>query len=1162
MPPLKNTERIQWTLPSSVPTRPKKKRQQPWQSSSSRNLPVRRSISPAARGALGAEIARSVRESTRRKPVDDGNFLSDVGGFFVNVGKGVAPIPAGISRLIFETGKDVFTGDLEGLVQTGKDIGTGIKQDLGFTFGPLLDLDIKEFGRRFYDEPVRVGSSAAIVYPAVGAGVGAGLRAAGKATGSKALQRAGSREYVPKEGEAPPRRFREPEMLRPPGITEAEKIAVRARRPRSANPITREFQRYISDPIISGARAALGAIPSRRNPFTPEARFDRAVKKGTVNRTYQFVQSMDQDVLRASAEFQNLSRKIGRKYRNKLAPAVYMTVAMRSMGLNNLSKTQTSRTWGLEGLTETWRKSLDEMTPEQRDVYGSAIQKNIDTASRIKPEWMDPKTAPKVINDMVDESIKLLDMSTTGKIDAGVITPETAAFSARRAQYIAAGLSDEMNAATRKFKDYSKRSRIATVRGARVDAAKDRVAQLVASGADNARIERARASLKAAEDKLAKTVSRRDRVLDEANAIRAGLDAEIGPEMSPGSYFPNIEVLGKRQKTSKRPLASATPRRTVPDEKTNYGVTLRRGTPSFAPDVTLNALVESIDIAARSNAMTQIVERYVVKGKDGLPITGEAAETLARLPDGRYQAFTKEELLKQMAAADMGDSNVLNSLIESMPLPKTKYLVPTSVMKGWRAVLGNRENIIDTLNSYWKGGVLALNPRWYIQNGVGMGLQFALGAGLDIQAMFMAARKKYTDRIMADVDASGLSSDLGELARRMNFRPTKNVLKRTINFGYKWNNRMESYYRRAMFWHVAGKRMRQEGKTGAGTFVPGRGSAELAEGWLDFANAAAKGDAKASQLIDQMRIETTRFMGEYARYNAFERAFLRRVFPFYGWLRSIMRLSLALPVKHPVRAGLLSSASTAMYYMYNDDESHLLDPYVGIISGEYFIQTSIMAPQETLRPFIEAGSGAAQALASGDIGEVAGLPTDLAQAALRQAGPIASIPASITGRSLLGIPTRFGEDEDVFRDPQSGREYRFDDVTGEIVDVQRTPSPETLIEQQFPLIGLARRVATPTGMRPTSDANLSSLASWYLRGQPEDEVPRLFYADPNIGRSQNRISRGVELGSALAGIPVTRYDPEVAALNALQRQRRAVQGMKSGARNAQKARMAYLQGRR
>ena len=1135
-------------------------------------MPVLRPRSPAATGLLGPEVAAQVQQQLREQRGGGSGggipVISNITDFGTNLARDVTRAIPGLSRLLFETGKDVGSIALSPLPgieaapaarrlrDTAKGIATGTAESIGFTFGPLLDLDAPEFGRRLRDQPLEVLSNAALLYPAAGAAVGAASRGAGAALRSPALTRFGSKATIPQEGQPVPPRYREPERLEPTGLADGGEPIERIRRPRSSNPITREFQRYISDPAISGIRSALGRVPIKRNPLSPTARYQRAALKDTRNFTYSFLMGMDQDVLQTTALWQKMVRSIPKKVGGRgKSDVVYSAVALRAMGLNNLSKTQTSRTWGRDSLADTWRTSLDEMSDQDRLKFGQTIEKNIENVSRIPDEWLDPKRAPKELNALVDETRKILDQSTEMRVESGVITPETADFSKRRSQYVAAGVATQAIEMRKAYVKQREFAASAVAAAARVDGTKKAIAKKKLANEKTASLE---AKLLIQEKELKKFTQKSEKQRRRAESNRAVVEAAVDPEMDPGSYFPNIEVLTKKSRTTQRPLAARTPRQQVPVDKVNKAVVLRRGSPSFAPDVVLGALVDSMDIAKRADALTQIISRYAVKDKDGEAITGKTADRIARGSD-TYVVKTKRSLLKDMIAAeglaeDSGRMSALTKLVDDMPFPDRTYLVPKSVDKGWREILGNRENIIDQINSYWKGGVLALNPRWYIQNSVGMGLQFLLGAGLDLQALRMAASKKYAQQVMAEIDGNGLSADLGELARKMGLRPSKNLLKRLVNAGYRFNNRNESFFRRAMFWHVATKKAREEGKR-----IPPMNSAAASEAWLDFAKAAGAGDVQAMRLLDDIRTETTRFMGEYVRYNKFERAFMRRAFPFYGWMRSIVRLALALPFKHPKRAALLAIASEAMYEMYNDEESSLLDPYVGLISGENFIQTNIMAPQETLRPYADLVGRTIEKVGSSGLSGLSEVPVGIAQEALRQSGPLVSVPITVaTGSSPLGIPQRFGANERTVRDPQSGREYEINPVTGNPEDVTRTAGVEAIFEQQFPIINVVKKAVTPEGMRTTADASLSRLLKWYLSGKDEKEVPELFYRDPVVGRALERPGRAVELTSALLGAPVSRYNPQIAAYQYNDRILRYVEGILAGEEDRVVTRAAYL----
>lgn len=1152
--------------PSSVPrTGPAKKRTR---TSAVKTTRRRQSAMPVLRQYSSADIVRALSRPTASEQVSQrlarisgdnrgvlgkaiSSVVSPVGQFGLNALQGAAPIIPGLSRLIYEQGKDLGQMALSPLPgidfapaanrSAERTVGLikGLGEDISYTFGPLVEGDFGTAARRVYNDPVRTLGTAAIFVPAVGSAVGASARAAGRAAaGTKfgeAAARFGSKQksYNPEvDGPVPPRRYREPERIEAPSetISGAPAVIERKRRPRSANPLTREFQRYVSDPAISTVRRGVGSIGGRRNPLSPERRFNRAVEKGTIDRAYNFVNEFDQSVAGSAVPFSKIVRKVPKIASKelgsrKLAPVVYAAVALRAMGLNNVSRTQTSRTWGRDSMLEQWRKNLDEGVEIKRER--DAIEKNVDSFEKIPDEWLDPDTAPVAINELVKQTERILDESTDLKTSAGAITGETAEFAKRRAQYIAAGVFDEATRSRRLFaKNVSQRAAIAKL-GSQIAGSKRAV--------DNAKLSKDAAALKKAQSRLRRQTDEMKRLRNaaaiterKAKEWKGQVEARFSPEMEPGSYFPSVSAIPKKR-SKKAPAATATPRMTMKDAKQNRGIILRQGSPSFAPDVALGALRDATDVALRNDALTEIVSRYAIKDANGVAITGRQAELTAQYHGDLYELKTKKELLKMMSSQEGKDVyRQLESLIDEAKFPDHKYLIPKAAIRGWQSVLGSRQNIIDQINGYWKAGVLAISPRWYVQNIFGNSLQFILGAGLDLQAIGMARSKKYRDSILSDIDAHGLSAELGEFARREGLRPSRNPLRRLIVAGYRLNARFEAFPRRAMYYHAVKKQLKEEKLAGFRT-----NSAVLSQAWLEVGKAAGRGEKWANDLVDAARIETTRFMGEYTRYNRFERTVMRRAFPFYGWMRTVLRLAFALPVKHPKRAGLLAAAASATYYMYNDDESQLLDPYAGLVDGERFIQTSILMPQETLTSFMGPAGRVLEKAVSGDISGAVPL---IGQAALRQSSPLFTAPtALIAGRSGLNIPFMFAPGSgDEIPDPRNpGRTYTIDPVTGQRVDVTRTPSLSRLVEQQFPLAMNIARLASPLDSTLSADKGLEDVAWWHIRGRPKEDMANLFIPKSPTTPQPIRRTRAGDISGLLAGLPIWQYDPRAAALRSM-----------------------------
>jgi hypothetical protein len=1163
---------------------------------------------------IPGQIVRAADNAYGRKEEDDGGILGSIvspfriagqaiGGFGLNVLRGVAPIPEGAARLVYENARDlgqIALSPLPGidLAPAANRFGErtvgmvrGLGEDISYTFGPLVRGDFATAARRAYDQPVRVLGTAALVYPVAGATIGAGARAgamAGRAAarsagrapgrGTQFLDAVGSKRTAVVEGQPVPRRARPPEVIQPPARSrmggdvsplpgETDPM-IRMRRPRSANPITREFQRYVTEPVLAAARGAVGRIPLRiggkeRNPLSPVARYERIARGDVRNSGFGFAANMDNDFLRTSRDFQKLIRKVPKILgpvrgtnvgASKRAKAAYYAVAIRAMGLNNLSRTQTSRTWGRDSLVKSYEEAR-----EKYPQYAKTIDDNIETLRSIPDEWLDPDAAPKVVNDLVQSATKILDESSDLKMKANMITPQTADFAKKRAQYIAAGVFNEAEYMRRAIRIRDKATRLAVRASANAAALRTQRAKLVTENAAASDIQKMDSRIRAALDDERRNRNKASRLQKRADQMQTVIGSKFDMEMEPGSYFPNIrrQMDGGQQRSTKRPVGTASPRMTLPEEKQNRGVVLREGTAAFGPDIILGALRDAIDVSQRAAALERVLTKYVVKDKDGKPITvPETVKTAERKSD-LYVARSKKELLRTMAAREGSpEADELVAAIDELPDDGRKYLIPRAVEKGWRDALGTRQNFLDRINGAWKAGVLALSPRWYVQNGVGMSLQFLLGAGLDLQAIRMAFSKKYADRVLAEIDASGLSSDMGELARRIGERPSRNIVKRIIVGGYKMNAALEAVPRRAMYWHAVKKKLREEEMVGGPT-----SSARLAEAWLGVVKGAERGEKWADDIISQSVLETERFMGQYLRYNPFERKVLRRAFPFYGWMRAIHRLAFALPVKYPKRAALLAAASRMAYEMYSDEESSLLDPYAGLITGENtFIGLGIMNPLESLTPTADAAGRVFGAIQEGDVGKVPGIAL---QEAYRQLGPALTLPASIAmQRSALGVPTRYGVGGDIVRDPQSGRTYGTDPVTGRIVDETPVPGAEYLLGQNFPIYNAARRLVAGANARPTADAALSDLLEWRLRGSPSSEVPRLFATPQVQGRSLSQIGRTTDILSTAVGVPVYRYNPDAALREQLERARRYAEARRQDMRSRLQAEALYRAGLR
>jgi len=1129
-----------------------------------------------------------------------------VGGGIKNAADELLPVPEGIARLGYEYGRSVgqlalsplpgITAKpaLDRMSDMTYGVAKGLKDDVVFTYDPLVRGNFREFGKRVYEQPVRTLGTIGASVSAVGGVTGAALRTGGRVTGSQALMRGGSKAITARPGEVAPRRYRAPELIRPVkdqfgrDVLPQAKPVERPMRPRSANPITREIQKNITDPAFSAVRRGVGRIEVKGNPLSDTARYSRAARRDFRSRASQFLENEDQFISNETFDLAKLVRKAPRVRlpgsvggRKKRAEQAYYTATVRAMGLNNLSKTKKSRTWGRDSLIEKYEAEYARHADTGNPEFAKMAQRNIDALRAIPDEWLDPATAPKFINDLTRETEKVLSDATDIKVTGGIIKPSTAERSGYRMQEIAAGV-DEVGMTMRDsiVKQREAASSAVAARG-KLAGVEKQIAevktQIAANPAKAKSLGIKLKSLQTERSNLRRTNTQASRSEKQYAAAAAEsqkiVDDALGG-MNPGVYFPNYRQMqrGIRARVGNRATLGSSQRATLPREKKNMNVVANEGTMAFTPDVTFAAIRDAADVRGRARALSRAVDDFVVRGADGKPVTNDAAINLAKNSNNLYVAKTKKELMRILDAdarwteggvgvgrqnggiipahrVDDAEVDSLMAQLDEMSDGDTKYLIPASAEKGWRDALGARQNVLDDLNQYFKAGVLALSPRWYVQNGLGMSMQFLLGSGADLNAVVTAGlnpRRLWSkavrernrlnrERVSPAIEGTGLSSDMGQVAKRMAGRGNLNPLSRIIRAGYRINARLEAIPRRAMFWHMAKKKMKDEGLLNIPAGM--KNEARLVEAWDDLARSAARGDKQAEALIDDIVRETDRFMGNYSRYNSFERTILRRVFPFYGWMRAIHRLAFTLPFKYPKRSMVLMTASRMAAEMYNDEESTLVPNYRGIITGENndrFLQTSIANPYSSVNDTLEAGVNVGETLRDEGIGGLSKIPAELIQAYYPQVSPfLQSIPSIASGSTALNIPVPYSPSADgTLRNPQTGRRYSYDQ-RGNLTDDVPRASVEQIFGGYFPLYQQARRALA--GGEPVADASLASLIRYRKDGRPTKDRWKYVIPKPIMGKTLERDRLRTTTLGILFGTPVWNYNSQNAMLDQVRR---------------------------
>lgn len=247
----------------------------------------------------------------------------------------------------------------------------------------------------------------------------------------------------------------------------------------------------------------------------------------------------------------------------------------------------------------------------------------------------------------------------------------------------------------------------------------------------------------------------------------------------------------------------------------------------------------------------------------------------------------------------------------------------------------------DRPTNVWKAAVLALSPRWHVNNIIGNFVMATLGAGItptawaksmiDAHALLRADELKFraehadalglTERQAARagrglaraearigrIDPEALAAVRGPEGLHLDPRipqrgagtaaldpyteeavsrgRVREALHRTVQGSYHFNGFVDDMNRVAVFLerykHMSG--------------------VELAKFAADNPSLAAlKGDLGALKQEAAVRMSLDA-LGNFRQMSTFERSFVRRAFPFYAWMRHITKLAFRLPITSPVR---------------------------------------------------------------------------------------------------------------------------------------------------------------------------------------------------------------------------------------------------------------------
>lgn len=457
----------------------------------------------------------------------------------------------------------------------------------------------------------------------------------------------------------------------------------------------------------------------------------------------------------------------------------------------------------------------------------------------------------------------------------------------------------------------------------------------------------------------------------------------------------------------------------------------------------------------------------------------KALHELDVLPEGRFldDVATRQVFIDQIPKGARASDYV--AISKAAADVWTESMTSNAFLKG-----------LDKGLNYWKGGLLALSPRWYVNGVFGLALQYGMMTGLDLRSIRMA-RRRSLGRAMENRSPNAIKDTMADDL-------TGGDIPKLIAFGFRINNNIEQFWRRAAYLNRAKKAIRNEG----GKF----------RSLSDAEIARAIENMPESMALDIAR-DLNFFIGDYRKYTKFERDFVKRLVPFYGWLRVAARLTFALPFRSPGRAALMNTLSIAAEAGINPNDKALDYFERGALQiGGKAIPTWGLNPLQTLAPVLVAFGEANPigALGEESVGWVhPGIQflTSLAFGTNNFGQGVTSPPGTAS----------FGQDPETFN-PVTGRPSR---------QRLRMPFKESFLQASLPgQVSVIRRVAAG-GRSPYDTVETADVIADYfnrMAGAPRNE--RLYR--PVSKRAGRVADPKINPWSTAFGVPV--YDQDDAAL--------------------------------
>ena len=568
--------------------------------------------------------------------------------------------------------------------------------------------------------------------------------------------------------------------------------------------------------------------------------------------------------------------------------------------------------------------------------------------------------------------------------------------------------------------------------------------------------------------------------------------------------------------------------------RVNTGALAGRAGYSLDPAVMLSDANNISRIVASRDFLATAVSTWSIRNKNGDPVTMKADDALRQVDGKKYLLFRVQDINraeKFLADGEPTSGSKFSALEEvTVGSDDLVYIFPKDIGKKIQysfSTPGGFAKGYDTVMHLWRAGVLALTPRWYLNNLLGNTFFYGVYTGMDLTSIRIAAKARTlakennTGSVVPNrISGSGITSqaDNNPITAGLEIRQRRSVqgigpkvteaYKNVTDSGYLLNSKFEGAIRDAAYVHAFRKFHKDQGVS-----FRTKGNSR-AENDAEMLDAMANAPDHIKQLVIE---ETERWMGDYRGLNKFERDVVRRAVPFYSWIRVINTWLFGMPFRSPLRAQALYVAGQ-MGQELQGDRSYLPWWEQGRIQfggdNGWALRTGGLNPMSTvmeeLIPFGKTGASVPETMQS--------LVLSLGGSA---APPVQALVGAMTGRKLFGdraytAPPGLGGTVAGF-----GREPRYlNRVTGQVeTESNKTNAFFEGALQMVPFAGQIRDVAS-AGKTPYDSSTTVELLWDRLTGSGSPDL----YQPPKKNSGRSKLPPMLQVSLGLIGLPGSQYD--------------------------------------